>query len=647
MAKQMQNKNRRAVFILSTPRSGSTLLRVMLAGSSGIFAPPELELLRFNTFNERANLLVGRSSYAAEGLVRAIMQAHQCDIPTAQAITDQFAANDVSISAVYEHLQKAIGTDLLVDKTVSYATDPAILERAEEIFEEPLYIHLTRHPRGMIRSFVEGKHHLFRDEQLALSPSEQAELIWLISHDNIVQFLSHIAAERQHRVSFEQLVANPLATMHQISEFLGISFNDLMVQPYADNGRRMTDGIHPGSRTLSDVKFARYYSIDPAVAIKWQSSPATNPLYEQTWAMAEQLGYPGPQYLREVAFDVDDAAVASPHLHRLPSYAPLSFGQERLWFIDHLVQQPVYNMSRSYSMTGELNLSAFERSISALMERHEILRTTFYDDEGVPRQQVDIAVASPFQWIDVSGANTELDIARASVRTALYSDADASFDLSVAPLMRVRLYTITQHEHVLLLTLHHIISDGISLDILQKELADFYRAYLHDRTVENPTPVIQYADYAIWQRRWMQSESVSAAMEYWQRHLQGAPAVIGLPVDFIRPKHLSYSGATVTFTLDRQTTEQLRALAASEATTLFVVLLAGFALTLSSYAGQRDMLIGTPAASRNRPELEGAVGLFINVLALRVKLPKTLVFRELVQQLHKVSIEAHTHQDVP
>ncbi len=286
-----------ALFVLSPPRSGSTLLRVLLAGHSGLFAPPELDLLSFNTMAERRAAFSGKFSFWLEGLLRAVMTACGVSADEARALIEPSERDAVPVKAVYRQLQEWIGDRLLVDKTPSYALDPAILARATEDFSSARFIHLVRHPLGMIRSFEEAKiEQTFFRHPHRFAPRQLAELVWALSHQNILAFLESLGGERGrrcHRVSFEDLVREPERTLQALCGFLGIEFDPAMLSPYAEREQRMTDGIHPLAKMLGDVKFHEHSGVDAASAERWRGL-ADHPLGEATVALAERFGYELP-----------------------------------------------------------------------------------------------------------------------------------------------------------------------------------------------------------------------------------------------------------------------------------------------------------------------------------------------------------------
>jgi amino acid adenylation domain-containing protein len=290
-------KNPPAVFVLSAPRSGSTLLRVLLGGSPALFAPPEMLLLHFRTLRQRLDTLDSdRHRFWLDGTVRALMQALGCGADEARASINTLAQEGCTVQEFYRQMQALLGGKILVDKTPWYALDPQTLGQAEECFAGAKFIHLLRHPAGMIASFEEAKLQAVLPPVLgpgagAYSPRRLAELIWLVSQENILAFLSGIPAERQHRVRFEDLVRRPDEEMEKLADFLEVPFVAGMVQPYGDPRGRMTDAVDPAGRMLGDIKFHQHQVIDPAAADHWRDRLAVADLGAPTREQAAALGY--------------------------------------------------------------------------------------------------------------------------------------------------------------------------------------------------------------------------------------------------------------------------------------------------------------------------------------------------------------------
>jgi thioesterase domain-containing protein len=284
-------RNPPALFLISPPRSGSTLLRVMLAGHPRLFAPPELELLAFETMAERRQAFAGRDAYRVEGAIRALMEARGEGVEEARREIEACEREAMPVERFYRLLQEAIGDRLLVDKTASYAWDPATLRRAEDLFDGPRYLHLIRHPAGTIHSFEEAKLDQIYFAGLDSLPRRAlAELSWVIGHRRILELAAEVPAERFLTVHFETLVAEPRRVMEEICSFLGLPFNPAMLSPYEARSARMTDGLHAESRMLGDVKFHQHSRIEAGVAERWRESLSEESLSGVTLRLAEELG---------------------------------------------------------------------------------------------------------------------------------------------------------------------------------------------------------------------------------------------------------------------------------------------------------------------------------------------------------------------
>src|SRR6202035_3205714 len=303
--------------------------------------------------------------------------------------------------------------------------------------------------------------------------------------------------------------------------------------------------------------------------------------------------------------------------------SPLSFAQERLWFLAELrPESATYNIPAAFRLSGELDLPALERSLHEIVRRHETLRTTFALEDGQP---VQVIASTPSLRIPVH------DLTRLAAERLPAAEAALPFDLQRGPLLRAQLLSLSAREHVALFTMHHIISDGWSLGILIEEIAALYTAFAGGAPSPLPEPPIQYADFAAWQREWLRGEALDEQVAYWKDEWAGAPGVIELPADRPRPPLQSAQGASVPVALDRALAGALDALAQQEGASLFMLLLAGFQALLHRYSGQDDVLVGSPIANRTQTEIEGLIGLFVNTLVLRGRLgAPALRFRDLL-----------------
>ncbi|MBD0339436.1 MAG: amino acid adenylation domain-containing protein, partial [Microcoleus sp. Co-bin12] len=324
----------------------------------------------------------------------------------------------------------------------------------------------------------------------------------------------------------------------------------------------------------------------------------------------------------------------------------LSFAQERLWFFDQLEPgNPFYNLCGAVRVTGQLNAEALRQSIEKIIERHEVLRTAFAAVEGQPIQVV--AAAGDFQMPLIDLSSRSPDDRQAQVQRLSASSARESFDLGQSSLLRAKLLRLDFTEHVLLLTVHHIVFDGWSLGVFLRELAEFYQAFSSDRLpLLSPLP-IQYADFAAWQRQQLQGEILETQLGYWKQQLSGSLPVLNLPTDFPRPAVQTFQGARQTWELPKDLSLALAGLGQQEKATLFMTLLAAFKTLLYRYTGQTDILVGSPIANRNRSEIEALIGFFVNTLVLRSDLNGNPTFRELLRSVREVALGAYAHQDVP
>jgi amino acid adenylation domain-containing protein/non-ribosomal peptide synthase protein (TIGR01720 family) len=330
---------------------------------------------------------------------------------------------------------------------------------------------------------------------------------------------------------------------------------------------------------------------------------------------------------------------------------PLSLSQQRLWFLEQLDPgTATFNIPLACRMTGSLDTAAFERSINEIIRRHESLRTSFIAIDGQPSQIIAPALVDGESLIKLPIINLmrlPKDERETEVSKLAAQEAQAPFDLTQCPLMRVCLLRLEPTEHVMLVTLHHIISDGWSIGILFREVAALYEAFSLRKPSPLPELPIQYVDFACWQREWLQGEVLEKQLAYWKERLEGELPAIALTTDHPRPAVQTFRGATRTFTVPDDLSAGLKALSMSESATLFMTLLAAYQLLLSRYTGLEDVIVGTDVANRNRLETEPLIGFFVNQLALRSNLAGDPTFRELLSRARQVTLEAFAHQDLP
>lgn len=352
-------------------------------------------------------------------------------------------------------------------------------------------------------------------------------------------------------------------------------------------------------------------------------------------------------FLREAKVAVQGAAPPIRPVDR-GGELPLSLAQQRLWLLDQLLPgSPFYNIPQAVRLRGALDVPALKRTLDEISRRHEILRTTYGAgrNPGQPVQIIAPSRSGPLPLVDLRALPAAAREAEA--RRLAAEEAERPFDLARGPLLRVSLLQLDREDHVVLFTMHHIVGDAWSMGVLVNEVAALYAAFSQGRPSPLPELPIQYADFAHWQQQWLQGEVLEAHLDFWRRQLDGATAALKLPTDRPRPPQQTFRGAHYAFALPRPLSEALKALSRQSEATLFMTLLGAFATLLYHYTGQEDILIGSPVAGRNRAELEGLIGYFVNTLALRVDLQGDPSFRELLDRLREVVLGAFAHQDLP
>ena len=328
------------------------------------------------------------------------------------------------------------------------------------------------------------------------------------------------------------------------------------------------------------------------------------------------------------------------------SKAFLNFGQERLRFLHELEPDiPLYNSSAILRLQGDLSAGALQQAFEAVLKRHEILRTGFVENNGSFFQAVRNFVPFALEKLDLHHL-PEAEAWEGAKRLAR-QQAERVFDLTEPPLLRASLAQVSPEQYALAITMHHIITDGWSFQLLVRELAELYTAIGEGRQPSLPELEIQFGDYAAWQREWMEQELSHDQVEYWRQHLAGAPAGLDLPVDWPRPTRRTYEGGLVWFSVEPKLVNELRNLARSEEVTLYMLLLSAFYVFLYRHTGQSDLVVGTPIANRTRPELEPLLGCLVNTLALRIRMQDNPDFRELLGCVREASLGAYSNQSVP
>lgn len=366
---------------------------------------------------------------------------------------------------------------------------------------------------------------------------------------------------------------------------------------------------------------------------------AIRKLYNIELPIGDIFDYPTIAKLKE-RISADNLLLPAINPQKRPANIPLSFSQERLWFIDKMEGSRPYHIPSVLRLSGTLNVSALQQSIQQIVNRHEILRTTIKEIDGQGYQQINAKDEWKLGQVD---AENLLEI---QLNDKIRDLVNKPFDLKIDPMLRADLLTIKANEHILVVTIHHIASDGWSTSIMVKELVKLYEDYVNNQIPNFPLMGVQYADYAIWQRNYLKGDALEKKLDYWRKKLQNA-APLELPTDYPRTGIPSHRGSIITIKTDKQLLHKLNLLGQANGTTLFMTTLAAFKLLLYRYTNQQDITVGTPMAGRQQKELESLIGFFINTLALRDEVDPNLNFTQLLKSVRTTALDAFKHQDVP
>src|SRR5215216_6509079 len=348
---------------------------------------------------------------------------------------------------------------------------------------------------------------------------------------------------------------------------------------------------------------------------------------------------------------LSEQGIDSPVVEKIPRRkesgpAPLSFAQRRLWFFDQFEPgNPAYNLVSTVLLQGKLDTVALEKCFSDVIRRHEALRTRFDVRDGEPLQIIAPPKPLHLNVMDITHLS-EAERERL-VQNLIHQQTQTSFDLKRGPLLRITLVRLRDEEHILLLAMHHIVSDAWSMGVLISEVVELYEGYVAGREVALPALPLQYADFAVWQREWLQGDVLEEQFAYWRQQLSGSLPILELPTDRPRPVLQTYNGSGLSFPLSPTLSQSLHSFCKAEGVTLFMTLLATFKVFLYRYTGQEDLIVGSPIANRHRHELERLIGFFLNTLAMRTNLSGNPTFRELLKLVRETALGAYAHQDLP
>ena len=330
-----------------------------------------------------------------------------------------------------------------------------------------------------------------------------------------------------------------------------------------------------------------------------------------------------------------------------PLHLPLSYAQQRLWFIDRLRggQSVEYNLVSLLRLDGEIDRKALEEAINVIIERHEILRTKFSEVEGEPVQVISTGMQLEIPLEDISNLPSEAQ--RERVRSELRAERKRPFSLEQGPLLRLKLFKYGEKRHMLLRTVHHILSDGWSERVFNRELMVLFEAYRQRRPDPLKPLPLQFADFALWQRRLMEEGGLESELRFWKEQLADIPEGMNLAAERPRPSLMTYNGAAYHFRIHKAFAESLKQISRENQTTLYMTLLTGLGILLSRYADQEDILVGTPIVNRQDERLESLIGPLVNTLVMRMGVSPAKTVRELLAEVRQVAWAAYQHQDLP
>jgi amino acid adenylation domain-containing protein len=584
--------------------------------------------MSFNTMRERREKCVGRYAYVLEGAILTLVELLKCDADEAKRIIADFEAQDRTIKDLYRYILDLAGDRrLIVEKSTVYGHDPATLRRIEEDFENPLYIHLVRHPCAVIRSFQEAHTDRVLRFDAPFPPRQLGELEWTLQQRNILSFLEGIPEDRRLRVTFEELVRDPASILSDVCSFLGVEEHPDMTDPYRNESKRMTGGLHQQSRVLGDYKFAQHGKLDPTVATRWKGEIDPASLGEPTLVLARELGYP----------DVPPAE--SVHSK------PLSLQQQRLWFLDQAGVGVAYNVVSCARLDGRIDVERFERSLRRVVERHHVLRSVFRFEDGEPRQVVEPGVAKAWRVEDLRGVPEADREGRA--RRLVDEEAERPFDLERGPVFRATLIRVHDDEWIFVLVVHHIVFDAHSTEVLFRELGEHYRSLSEaDAAGMAPLP-LQYGEFAEAQRQLLTEEALQRQLSYWRECLGGGIEPIELPLDHPRPARQTYAGGSVPLSVDGALAAQLKRRANAHDATQAMLLMTTWITLLARYSGQTDIAVGLGVVNRTSREIRDLIGFFVNTIVLRTDLADDPTFAELLARVRTSFVHALDNQDIP
>jgi amino acid adenylation domain-containing protein len=626
-------KNKRAIFILSPARSGSTLLRVILGGNPELFSPPELYLLSYNTLKERKQSFSGRTDFIKEGLIRAVMEIRNCDMEEAKKIMAELEDKDLGTKEFFALMQAWLNNKIIVDKTPPYAFNPQVLQRAEAEFENPLYIHLLRHPAGMVFSFEEARVDLGvaitheNKKDFSLSARQKGELWWLISHENINAFLKNIPEERKQQIKFEDLVKNPEAKVRELCKFLNVNFYPDMLMPQKDRKKRMTDGVNPLARMMGDPKFHTHKGISSTAADRWKKEYKEDFLCDDTWELAKAFGYE-KEIVKQVSlldFQIQ------PVVRNRHEPFPLTDTQEAYWAGQESAFELGGNMTHGYAEVDcvDLDFLKFNMAWQKLINRHDMLRAVILPDG---RQQILNEVPDyKIKILDLRELNPDdLQWELKAIRKRLSHQMLSS---DKWPLFDIRISHMDNNHFRIHFSFYGLIFDARSRYIVFSELE---RLYNHPQA-QLPPLEISFEDYVLMTEKIKESELYEQSRDYWLRQISILPGMPELPLStnpasISKPKFIQKSNR-----LDKKSWDSLKAYASKINITPSCLLLTVFSDIIRCWNKLPAFTINLTIFNRLplHPQVNDLVGDFTSILLVEIDDPENNNFTNRARQLQK------------
>jgi len=626
-------KSEKAVFILAPPRSGSTLLRVILAGNDQLFSPPELELAGFETMSDRKNMLSGKFEFLKEGLTRTIMELEGITVEEAKKIISEKEKDQQLTGEVYQWIQKKLQGRILVDKTPSYAYSLSFLQAIQRQFPDAVFIHLVRNPQSALLSYTEAKMDQIYRYHTPFNALETGELEWLNCHDNILTLKRDLGPGQYIQVNYEALVKDPERAVRELCRHIGVAYQDKMIDVYGDKNVKMVDGIHKESKMIGDVKFlTSHQKIDTDSVDRWKAKGMYK-LSSMTKNMAYKLGYTAAEI-----------GVSIPKIDLADAY-DLSSAQKRIWLLSQFKGgNQAYNMPGIYIIEGEPDHQVLESSFKKLIDRHEILRTVYRSNQEGEIKQVIIPVSEAtfhLKALDYRKLTTE------ELHHHIQLSLEETFDLQQDLMIRGTLFHVAEGKYVMLYVMHHIAGDGWSMGILKRELFQYYNSQKQKANLELPLLHIQYKDYTAWQLSQVRSKAYEAHRNYWLEKFSGDIPVLDMPTGKSRPSEKTYAGAVAGIQFNETESALLKDLVKSKEMTLFAGLVGLVKILLHRYTDQVDLIVGSPIAGRDNEELENQIGFYVNTLALRTQFDKGMTIGNMLDAVKQTVLEAYAHQTFP